>query len=293
MGFLNLYAIIPVFNRKVITLRCLELLRNQTFKDFITIVVDDGSSDGTAEAIRSKFPEVIIIPGTGNWWWSKSINHGCKYALSKGADAILLLNDDTHFDNDYLSRLHAIAQNHPGAIIGSLSITQDFPYKIFFSGIRKIIWWKAKGIRYHKKFEKYDNQLTGVHPSIVLPGRGLFIPAFVFEQIGFIADSKFPQYFGDFDLVLRANKSGISTLISWDLIVYTYLEQTGKGAMFIKQDFVTFLKAFFNRYSHRSLVSNFYYLWAHCKWYYFPIAYIVDKIRIFYSFLFSKKEYFS
>lgn len=293
MGFTNLYVIIPVFNRKAVTLRCLELLRNQTFTNFIMVVVDDGSTDGTTDGVRAKFPEVIIITGTGNWWWAKSINQGCKYALLKGADAVLLLNDDTYFDNDYLYRLYTIAQQHPGAIIGSLSITKDHPHKIFFSGIKRIIWWKAKSIRYHKKFETYHEQLTGVHTSVVLPGRGLYIPAFVFEQIGFISDSKFPQYFGDFDLVLRANKNGIPTLISWDLIIYTYLEQTGKGAIFIKQDFFTFLKAFFNRYSHRSLITNFYYLWKHCKWYYFPLSYIIDKIRIFYSFLLSKKQYFS
>ena len=88
---MKLFLIIPVFNRKDTLINCLTLLRNQTFTDFTTIVVDDGSSDGTSGVLKSDFPEVKIVAGDGSWWWSKSINEGIKLR-SKASPTNLILS---------------------------------------------------------------------------------------------------------------------------------------------------------------------------------------------------------
>ena len=62
---MNIYIIIPVHNNKKETLNCLGCLAKQTFTNFKIIIVNDGSTDGTPEAIKTSFPEVEILTGNG------------------------------------------------------------------------------------------------------------------------------------------------------------------------------------------------------------------------------------
>ncbi|WP_051030555.1 glycosyltransferase family 2 protein [Halothece sp. PCC 7418] len=90
------YIIIPVHNRKNITLKCLETLKQCGDLDrYYTIVVDDGSTDGTSEAITNLYPEVTILTGDGNLWWTGAIRKGMEYAYERGAEYFIWLNDDT------------------------------------------------------------------------------------------------------------------------------------------------------------------------------------------------------
>lgn len=68
-----IYVILAVYNRRKVTEQCLKNLLNQTYKAFEIIVFDDGSTDGTFEMIKKKYPEIILLKGDGNYWWSKSI----------------------------------------------------------------------------------------------------------------------------------------------------------------------------------------------------------------------------
>ena len=76
-------------NRKEYTHQCLLSIYKQTNKNFIVIVIDDGSTDGTGEMITNEFPEVILLKGDGNLWWTKAINLGIKHALKYNAKHIL------------------------------------------------------------------------------------------------------------------------------------------------------------------------------------------------------------
>jgi len=96
---MKIAVIIPVFNRRETTLKCLGLLKNNVLipnNSLINIiVVDDGSTDGTAAAIKLAFPDVKILNGDGNLWWTGAINMGVEFALSQDFDYLLTrLNDD-------------------------------------------------------------------------------------------------------------------------------------------------------------------------------------------------------
>ena len=91
------FVIIPVHNRREITLGCLACLRAAGDLDWANVVVvDDGSTDGTAEAIRGQFPEVILLNGDGNLWWTGGIVLGMKEGVRRQAEVIVWLNDDSH-----------------------------------------------------------------------------------------------------------------------------------------------------------------------------------------------------
>ncbi|MBK9991602.1 MAG: glycosyltransferase family 2 protein [Verrucomicrobia bacterium] len=90
-----IFIIIPVRNRCSKTLECLRAI--STALDAYShriVVIDDGSTDQTAEMIRSTFPEVKIITGDGNLWWGGAVYLGIEYAVKNLADQIVLLNDD-------------------------------------------------------------------------------------------------------------------------------------------------------------------------------------------------------
>ena len=62
--------VIPVHNRKQYTRDCLHSLQKQTISSYRVIIVDDGSTDGTREMLRREFPEVIVLTGDGNLFWT-------------------------------------------------------------------------------------------------------------------------------------------------------------------------------------------------------------------------------
>lgn len=285
----RLYLIIPVFNRKETLLQCLNLLEKQTYRNFSVIVVDDGSSDGTAEAVSRLFPDVRLVFGNGNWWWSRSINEGVKVALCEKADAIVTMNDDADFKPDYLEKLLSASVGMPGAIIGSLGLTQDNPPMVFYSGIYKINWLTAKSYKYRRIFSNSEG-MTGLHPAILLNGTGVFIPAAVFEKIGFFDEENFPQNLGDFDFMLRAHKARIPVYISWDACMYAHIEKTGAGASFVKQNFVTYLRSFVKPKSRTNLLISWKYFSRHCPWYYLPISYPMDKLRMIVAYFKNQKQ---
>lgn len=286
-------VVIPTYNRQSCLSRLLQQLLSQHFNDYyeiIIVAVVDGSTDGTLEMLATYFSSVHIVEGNGHWWWTRSVNEGILYSSQYGVDAVLLMNDDTEIPPSYLQTLFDDAQLHPGAVIGSINLTISTPHLIYYSGIHHINWWKAKSIRYHPVFYPYEPGLKGVHPSILLLGRGLFIPINVFNVTGLFDQNGLPQYKADFDFTLSAHEHNIPTLISWNAPIFSHIELTGKGATFTHQSFTAFLASFLKKNSYTNLRHSFHYYWKHCPFYLLPLSYTIDKLRLIYSF-WQKRKY--
>jgi GT2 family glycosyltransferase len=288
-----LYIVIAVFNGIKYTLNFLALLSQQIDGGFHVVLVDDGSTDDTEKRVRELYSEVVIVHGNGNWWWTRSTNEGIKKALSLGADSILIMNNDTLIEPGYIQTIKKTAEEHPGTIIGSLDVTNQEPRMVFFSGVKEIKWWKAKGIRYHRNYVPYDNTFTGLHRSICLNGRGTLIPAQVFKKTGFLDEKNLPQYASDFDFSVRAAKAGIPCYISWDCVVFSEVAKTGTGKPFIYQSWGTFLRSFFLTHSQTGLGTIFRYYRKHTPWPLLPIAITMQTARYLYSFYKRRKTFTS
>lgn len=260
---MKIFIVIAVFNRKAHTQKCLQLLKRQTYKDFEIVLVDDGSEDGTSEMVSSEFPEVHIIRGTGEWWWTKSMNKGIELAINQGAESIMFLNNDTVFDSDMVQKLVEWHRKKPRAIIGSLNTVKGKTDYIFFSGVKKVSWWKAKEHKYHKAFHPYNMKLSGLHPTVCLNGRGTLVPIEVFDAIGGFDEDAFPQYASDYDFVLRAVKKGFEAFMAWDVVVVSDLLATGEGRSFISQPLIGYLKSFRNIHASNSLSLIWHYYRKH------------------------------
>ncbi len=107
--------LIPVFNNLEFTKGCLNKLENlignnlQKHLEYSIIVIDDGSKDGTSRWIEDNYPDVIVLQGDGNLWWSGGINMGAAFAVQQGDyDYVMLWNNDIIPADDYFTELDAL-----------------------------------------------------------------------------------------------------------------------------------------------------------------------------------------
>src|SRR5690242_6920004 len=117
-----IYIVIPVHNRKEFTRKCLDSLRHQTVCDHRIIVVDDGSTDGTRDMLDKEFPDVIVLFGNGNLFWTAAINLGIKQALTLGAEYVLTLNNDTVAPENFIDHMLFWANLVHNSLLGALDV---------------------------------------------------------------------------------------------------------------------------------------------------------------------------
>ena len=263
---LTVAVIIPTFNRKERLEDCIKCLKTQVqgFREFLIVpyIVADSVTEGTIEMIREYYPDAQIIHGDGNWWYTRSINEGLKKALESEIDFILTLNDDIYFGTGYLATLlDDYFSLPPGSIVGSVSYSDSFPKVITFSGVKNIDRL-LKEYPYFPKYSPPSGILTGIHPSVVLSGRGILYPVEVILKYG-MYDEKLVQYKSETDYTFTACKSGVPVFISFNAPVYECISLTSKGAVYNNPSFVKFWKSLFNDYSINSIRMTFYFSRKH------------------------------
>jgi GT2 family glycosyltransferase len=213
--------VIPVHNRINFTVACIKSLEKQTVKGVEIVVVDDGSTDGTSEVISKSFPKVVLLKGDGNLWWTGGTNLGVKYALKNDYKYILCLNNDTKVMPDYIEKMIYWAEQKPTALFGSMvyDITTGEP---FYVGAR--MDWKH-GIEEALIDKMPKAEFQGLIAVTHLPGRGLGIPAFVFDKIGLFDAKNFPQRAADSDFTIHAAKAGFPLFCNCDAKLYSHTEE--------------------------------------------------------------------
>ena len=296
----DLCIVIPTFNRKKQLSSLLHQFRKQQVKDieFKIVVVVDGSNDGTYEILSSEFPDVHVVKGSGNWWFTRSMNEGCKYAVEKlNSKLILMINDDVQIPDHYLqSFINNYRTCGPNSVIGSCSYSASKPHVITFSGLKSRNIWKFQKYKYIESYTpKEPGELKGVAPSITLPTRGLLIPASLLKAIGYMDEKHFPQYASDYDVVFRAAEKGASVFISYDAYLLEHMELTSGGNARLSKSLGHFLKnIFFNKYSSNYFFKDVRMTWRHWPKLLFPyyilrILITIPYIYVKYKFVINKK----
>jgi GT2 family glycosyltransferase len=260
-----IYIIIPVFNRLKFTTECIESLRRQTYSDYKIIVVDDGSTDGTAEFLNQHYPETTVLKGDGNLWWTGATNMGVKHVLNSETgenDFILTLNNDLVVQNDYLEKLVEIYNENKPCLVGSVSVDIADPQSVHYCGVtwdsfsakqRSAVKLPAKlsDLQANSKFIKTD----------LLPGRGILIPISVFKKIGIYDVQSFPHYAADEDFSLRARKAGYQLLVSNFAYVCSHVNESNLSGKHQRKNFKYYYDFFFSIKSSCNL--KYRYRWAH------------------------------
>lgn len=195
---MKIAVLLTCYNRKNKTLRCLSDLFAQNLPSQASIevfLVDDGSTDGTGEAVTAEYPLVHVTKGTGQLFWNRGMHKAWSLASSyDDFDAYLWINDDTFLLSDCISRLieSSISHNNKCIIVGACCWEND-KFKLSYGG-------------YNKNKRLQDAKIE--HRCETMNGNIVFIPRYVYKKIGNL-DYVFHHSGGDLDYGYRARKYDI------------------------------------------------------------------------------------
>ncbi|OQX72525.1 MAG: hypothetical protein B6D61_13620 [Bacteroidetes bacterium 4484_249] len=230
---LNIAIVFPIFNGLSYTKDCLKSLydifnkidKNKTA--FSVVIVDDASTDGSYEWIKNNFPDVKLLQGDGNLWWSGGINMAIDFAIKQlKTDYLLWWNNDIIPDDEYFVNLvKVIEENDINTIIGS---------KIYLAQNNNIVWSMGGIFNAHTGYkdmvgteQKDNNTLQKIIECDWLTGMGTITHKSVYEKIGMINAKLFPQYHGDSDFTYRAKLNGYKIIADPSLKIYNDTRSSG------------------------------------------------------------------
>lgn len=252
---IKVLIIVPVHNRSQITLRFVDCLLAQTYQNYVLVLVDDGSTDGTAEVVADRvLPEkLVILRGDGNLWWAGALQLGYEWLRQRGIsndEAVLICNDDVDIAPDFLANGVALLERNPATWIGAV-------------GIGDRTGRRDRGTYADLTRGGFISSPDGRHINC-LSTRGLLMTAISFLKSGGFRPNLLPHYLSDYEFTIRANRKGIP-LITCDGFSLV-MNEDASGVRNYSRDvsFLQFLRlAFSNRATFNPIHwQNFYLLCA-------------------------------
>jgi GT2 family glycosyltransferase len=204
---ISVYILIPVHNRKDITLRCLDHLRKQeVLLDYKVVIIDDGSTDDTSIIIAEQYPEVILIKGDGNLWWTGAIRKGMECALSKNANYFVWMNDDVIPSFGTLQKLVNFCIHTPNSIVSGQCYEEKELQTPTYGG-------QKKGFLSNQLFH---TPIGEVSQCDFMSGNLVCFPKSIIDKIGFPQSDYLPHNLADIVYTWEAKKAGYQLLVYGD-----------------------------------------------------------------------------
>ncbi|MGH2956313.1 MAG: glycosyltransferase family 2 protein [Solirubrobacterales bacterium] len=206
------YVSVLSWNDRSATVACLESLRQVREPAIGVVCVDQGSTDGSADAIREQHPEVELIENDRNLGFSGGHNVAIRRALERGAEWVVLLNNDAEIAPDCIAAFDAAAREEPsaGILAGKLYLA-DRRDHIWFAGQRFLPWLgysgRARG-QGRRDRPRYRRRLRTDRAVGALMG----ISRRTIEEVGMLDEDLF-FYVEDVDLSLRARAAGFEVIL--------------------------------------------------------------------------------
>ena len=217
----ELTVIIPNWNGKKLLKNCLFSLYKQSFKNFEVVVVDNGSTDGSEEWIRTTYPEVTIISFSKNKGFAFAVNKGIAFSQTP---YILVLNNDTVLERNCVKVLISeIKRRKKVAAITPKVLLMDSPALIDSAGD----YMNTAGQAFHRGFREPKEKYNKKEEVFLVPATALLINRKLFGKIGKF-DETFFAYGEDVDWSFRARLQGYKFLYEPEAIVFHKGSVTGK-----------------------------------------------------------------
>lgn len=195
-------SLLACHNRRNNTLECLRCLSAQKIPSNIDIhvtLVDDGSNDGTSEAVLAEFPETKILHGDGNLFWCGAMRLAWSSAAGSNPDYFLLANDDTLLDENALASLLEIAGSPNSRTIAVAAIRDPDTAIHTYGGVRG------------------SNSRVPVTGALefcdTFNANAVLIPRAVYQELGMF-HHVYTHAMGDFDYGYAATRRGIKVIQS-------------------------------------------------------------------------------
>lgn len=165
-------------------------------------LADDGSTDGTAEAVASLPLHIKIVAGPGNWYWAHSM-YQAEMVIDQDYDAILWLNDDVELEPEALKQFEYWNQRHPASILVG-QFCDPKTLELTYGGMRRL----------GRHPFKYETVFAAAQPQSVdtMNGNLVLIPKVVSEVVGNI-DGGYAHAYSDIDFGLRAKRHNFDLIV--------------------------------------------------------------------------------
>lgn len=232
-GLPKVSIIILNLNGYEVTRDCLISLQSLEYPNFEVVLVDNGSKDNSAAKLEKEFPAVRLIRNNVNLGFTGGNNVGMRDALHRGAEYLLLLNNDTVVAADFLSEMIQVAESDPKIGILNPKIYFFEPSDmIWYAGGKHKPWWSFPE---HIDYRKRDDSKEGPAREVsFITGCACLIRKEVVSQIGLLDETFF---FGveDLDWSIRVLRAGfkavyVPTAVIWHKVSVTAAVNLGAAA---------------------------------------------------------------
>lgn len=216
-------VIIPNWNGSHLLGPCLAALRQQTYRDFETVVVDNASTDNSRDILARDYPEVTVIPLDQNHFFAGAVNRGIRQTHSP---IIVLLNNDTEPEPCWLAALVSALERHTEAGMAASKLLMFDRRTVLHSAGD---YYSVSGIPGNRGVWEEDRGQYDHQDSIFSAcGGAAAYRRSMLEAIGLL-DEDLVAYCEDVDLAFRAQLAGYTCVFAPEARVYHHLSATGGG----------------------------------------------------------------
>jgi GT2 family glycosyltransferase len=249
----KIYILLPVHNRKEITQEFIQCLKAQRYGNYHLVLIDDGSTDGTEEMVREHIADLTVIKGKGNWWWGGSLHQGylwLRNQKTRGHDVVVIMNDDTQVEADFLERGLGILHNHPNALLLAQCYSRSTG-ALLDRGVHAD--WRR--LRFVQAEEPQDINC--------LSTMGLFMQIRDFFTVGGFHPYLLPHFTSDYEFTIRAHGKGFRLMTDPSLRLWL-TEETTWNRDIGQEPFFVFLRLFFSKRSAYNPVTWTFFVTLAC-----------------------------
>jgi GT2 family glycosyltransferase len=230
--------IILNWNNHKMTAECIRSVLAMDGQDYDVVVVDNGSTDGSAEILPREFPQITVLAQETNLGFAAGCNVGMRFALAKGAEYFLLLNNDTFVAPDFMLEMLAAIQSdrHIAAVCPKIYFAEH-PSLLWYAGADFSLWTGRFKVRGWKKLDcgqfEQPREITQATGCAVLARRSALCEVE-------LLDEQFFAYGEDLDWSIRFLTRGYRLVFApkariWHYDGTTAVKSLGAGSQAIRQ----------------------------------------------------------
>ncbi len=253
------FVVTAVHNRREITQAFARRLASQTLPGIHLVVVDDGSTDGTADAVRGVYGATTILTGSGHLWWGGSLHKAVTWLRAQNlpdSTVVVFMNDDVSFDDEFFARaveeLRGLPSRSflvaPGVFSTSGRLSEE-------AGVTD--WSRFKIMHYGDRPDRIDHATT----------RSLLMLWADLKGVGGFHPTLVPHYTSDYIFTMTAHRQGIRLVPAKSVCAKFSDETTGDHGLGTSRGWARVRKMFSPRFSYNPLHQAF-FVWYICPWYY-------------------------
>ena len=274
-----LYIVVPVFNRIDSTKRFLKSLSSQKYAEYRVVVVDDGSTDGTAKYLQNKYPDVHVVVGDGKLFWGGGINNGLEYLelLLQDDDIVAFANNDIEFHPDSIINILEYYNQDNTCLYHPVTINDKM--KCISSGSKVLNWTLFN--TYHPFRGEFFDSIKNNNPEEInfATARFLLFHSKLLKLVSHIDTENFRHYGGDNDFSMQMYLHGHPTFVIPSSYIILDTSTTGNNPQNIR-NLGSFMMSLFSIRSTNNLKVRFTLGIKYCPWFKLPFYFVAILIQV-------------